>query len=142
MRFPRQSGFTLVEILIVVVILGVLSAIVVPQFARASGDAQMVGTVDQLVKLRRALAVYFVRENSRFPDASAGDGTWGGLLGGRYMRNAPSNIWVGGENARVITIGTGPDSSYHQDYGWIYNPDTGDVWAAGYDANDNPFPKP
>ncbi len=142
MRSLRRSAFTLVEILIVVVILGVLSAIVVPQFARATGDAQMVGTVDQLVKLRRALAVYFVRENSRFPNVEAGNGTWGELLGGHYMRNAPANIWVGGDNARVITLGTGPDSGYHTDYGWIYNPSTGDVWAAGYDAEDNPFPRP
>lgn len=142
MRSLRRSAFTLVEILIVVVILGVLSAIVVPQFARATGDAQMVGTVDQLVKLRRALAVYFVRENSRFPNVEAGEGSWGELIGGRYIRSAPTNVWVGGDNAKVITIGTSPDTSYHTDYGWIFNPSTGDVWAAGYDAEDNPLPRP
>ncbi|MHC4363321.1 MAG: type IV pilin protein, partial [Planctomycetota bacterium] len=36
-----QSGFTLVEILIVVVILGILAAIVIPQFTDASTEAKM-----------------------------------------------------------------------------------------------------
>ena len=36
----RAKGFTLVEILIVVVILGILAAIVVPQFTNATQDAQ------------------------------------------------------------------------------------------------------
>ena len=35
-----RSGFTLVEILIVVVILGILAAIVIPQFTNATQDAQ------------------------------------------------------------------------------------------------------
>ena len=36
----KNSGFTLVEILIVVVILGILAAIVIPQFSQASNEAR------------------------------------------------------------------------------------------------------
>ncbi|MCC7406490.1 MAG: prepilin-type N-terminal cleavage/methylation domain-containing protein, partial [Phycisphaeraceae bacterium] len=36
----RKSGFTLIEILIVVVILGILAAIVIPQFTNASETAK------------------------------------------------------------------------------------------------------
>jgi len=35
-----KSGFTLVEILIVVVILGILAAVVIPQFTEASTEAR------------------------------------------------------------------------------------------------------
>ena len=37
----KVRAFTLVELLIVVIILGILAAIVVPQFSQASSDAQL-----------------------------------------------------------------------------------------------------
>ncbi len=59
---PSRSGaaFTLVEVLIVVVVLGILAAIVVPQFAGASDSArnatagEIVRTVQQQIALHRA----------------------------------------------------------------------------------------
>jgi len=51
----QLKAFTLVEILIVVVILGILAAIVVPQFASATSDAQKATVADQVAKMRRLL---------------------------------------------------------------------------------------
>lgn len=135
-----RAAFTLVEILIVVVIIGILAAIVVPQYANATDDAKKQATVDQLVKLRQALNVYYFRHNSQFPSVSAGSGTWGELMTDGYFKYAPSNLYVAGSNGNVITIGTGPDSAKTDAYGWIFNPATGDVWAASFDGNDAPLP--
>lgn len=41
MRAKMNRAFTLVEILIVVVILGILAAVVIPQFVNASDEAQV-----------------------------------------------------------------------------------------------------
>lgn len=140
MTRQHTSAFTLVEILIVIVILGILAAIVVPQYSKATEDSKKQATVDQLVKLRQALGVYYVRCNAKYPTVSAGDGTWGELLTQGYFKYAPSNLHVGGANASVISIGTAPDSSKTTSYGWIFNPATGDVWAASFDADDKPIP--
>ena len=43
MRSRRSSGFTLVEILIVVVIMAVLAATIIPQFSSATNDAKTSG---------------------------------------------------------------------------------------------------
>jgi prepilin-type N-terminal cleavage/methylation domain-containing protein len=143
-HFSRPSrAFTLVEILIVVIILGILAAIVTPQFSSATEQAQTTSAIDQLKKIRSAISVYYVRNGNTLPDITAGDATWGPLIGtGDYMRDAPPNPYVGSPNGTVITIGTGPDTSYQRNYGWIYDPSTGDLWAGGFDSQDNPLPKP
>lgn len=135
-------AFTLVEILIVVVILGILAAIVIPQFSSATDQTSSMATLAQLKKIRDAIAIYHVRNNANFPNIVAGNGTWGELLDPNYLRQPPENMWVGASNAEVIVIGNTPDSSYHTTYGWIYWPATGELWAGAFDGGDNPFPKP
>lgn len=138
-----RRAFTLVEILIVVVILGVLAAIVVPQFGNATGEASAGTTNHELEKLRRALDVYQARWSSALPPIEAGDGTWGPLVGGggEYLKTAPRNPYVGGANGRVITIAAEADAAFQSEYGWIFDPATGRVWAGGFDADDRPLPR-
>ncbi len=137
----RYRAFTLVEILIVVVILGILAGIVVPQFVEATMTAESNSTTTELQKLRRHIEVFRARNGDLLPSITEGDGTWGELVGNEYLTAAPVNAWVGGANARVIVFGDGPDDGYQVDYGWIYNPDTGELWAGSYDGEDLPLPK-
>ncbi len=139
-----RKAFTLVEILIVVVILGILASIVVPQFASATSDAQRTAVTDQVAKIREEIAVYYVRNGNTWPDITAGDGTWGSLLSanGNYMRKPPANMWVGGANAKIIVLGTAPDSTYQTDYGWIFDATSGELWAGGCDGHDQVLPRP
>ena len=51
-----QRGFTLVELLIVVIILAILAAIVIPQFSSATVDAQEASLDSNLNALRSAIA--------------------------------------------------------------------------------------
>jgi len=142
-----RRAFTLIEILVVVVILGILAAVVVPQFASATTDAKKGATVDQLDKIRNALAVYYVRNDSKYPPITSGlpvDGAWGPLLDGdKYLRGAPNNMYVSGVNqangSKVILRDT-PDTAFTSDYGWIYDPNSGKLWAASYDSDDKPIP--
>ena len=54
----NKKGFTLVEILIVVIILGILAAIVVPQFTEASSDAKLSNLTTNLQSIRAQLELY------------------------------------------------------------------------------------
>ena len=137
-----RRGFTLVEILIVVVILGILASIVVPQFASATEQAQHVATLDQLNKLRKALALYYVRSNSVYPTVVAGEGTWGELLAQNYMREPPVNTWIGTGNSKTIVFGNAADPSWQTTHGWIFDPATGNVWAGSFNAADEAFDRP
>ncbi len=142
-RMP-QRGFTLVEILIVVVILGILAAVVVPQFSSATQDSKLRATLSQLHHLRNAMSVYSVQHSGRYPTVREGPGTWGELITLGYLKRRPTNNWVGGANATVITLADSPDAAYHQSYGWVFAVDgapsgTPEVWAAGFTGDDQPL---
>lgn len=72
MHRSRRHGFTLVEILIVVVILGILAAIVVPQFSNTTESARQSSFISDLKALASAAEVYTVRENQYLGDGSSG----------------------------------------------------------------------
>jgi general secretion pathway protein G len=132
-------AFTLIEILIVVVILGILAAIVVPQISRATEEAASTATYNELQKIRRHIEVYRIRHNGNYPSVAAGDGTWGEIIGPDHLMSPPTNAWVGGATSRVIVFGTAPDGAYQTAHGWIYDPATGAVWAGSFDALDQPI---
>ena len=67
------SGFTLVEILIVVVILGILAAIVVPQFATASQSATQASFITNVKSFGDATELYRVTYGTYPDDASTGE---------------------------------------------------------------------
>jgi general secretion pathway protein G len=63
----RRGAFTLVELLIVVVILGILAAVVVPQFSDASTDAKMSSLATDLQTIRGQLSLYRLQHNATYP---------------------------------------------------------------------------
>jgi len=62
-----KSGFTLVEILIVVVILGILAAIVIPQFTGASTEAKESALVSDLQSIRSQIELFKIQHNDILP---------------------------------------------------------------------------
>lgn len=142
LRQAVRRGFTLIEVLVVVIVLGILAALVMPHFVGTVEEATIQTAHHELYKLRRAIEVYTITNGNDLPDVTEGDGTWGALTSGnQYLKSAPVNPYVGGANSGVIVYGGGPDGNYQTGYGWIFNPATGEVWAGGFDGNDVPWPR-
>src|SRR5688500_1708203 len=69
---PR-SGFTLIEILIVVVIMAVLAAAIIPQFRASTEDAKGSTLKFNLHTMRNQVALYKVHHRGTVPQISAND---------------------------------------------------------------------
>ncbi len=66
-----QSGFTLVEIMIVVIIIGLLAAVVVPQFLTKVDDARVAKAKEDIQAMQTALTM-FKLDNYTYPSTEMG----------------------------------------------------------------------
>ncbi len=65
----NQAGFTLIEMLVVVVVLGILAMIIIPQVAVSTDDASLRTLETNLNTLRSAIELYYHQHTSNYPGA-------------------------------------------------------------------------
>ncbi|GDX98829.1 hypothetical protein LBMAG48_12330 [Phycisphaerae bacterium] len=139
-RISIRRAFTLVEILIVVVILGILAAIVVPQFASATQDSKAGNLKSQLGTLQRQIELYRAKNNG-YPTFDTGWGTESEpdtLVGGQYIKMAPVNAaWpdASAPERFAITTTTGAGERGHVDFGWVWNEADLTLYASYFDED-------
>jgi len=90
----NEKGFTLLEIMVVLIIIGVLAAMVAPRFIERADEAKVEATKAQMQNIAQALKMYRL-QNNRYPDSGAG---LHALVspdkgGKRYMDNVPKDAW-------------------------------------------------
>lgn len=147
----RQSGFTLIEVLIVVVIMSVLAATIIPQFSATTDDAKESAQLFNMHTLRSQIELYRIHHTA-YPDLDVAEnlgqltsatnaagtiGTGDGFPFGPYITaEIPENPF---NSDNTVVAGTG-DDVVAGGAGWQYDKSTGGIWPNNteYFASESP----
>ncbi len=140
-----KHGFTLIEILVVVIVLGILAAIVIPQFTDASVQARENMVKENLRMIRTQVGAYkaqhddvapgypngdrtqtpteadFVAQMTEMTDIG-GDTTAGVTPYGPYLRAMPENPLNNLNTVEILNDGDPLPATGDNSHGWIFRP--------------------
>jgi len=145
-----RTGFTLVEILIVVIILGILAVIILPEFSNASATARAAMLRDDLRVMRSQLTIFKAQHqgiSAGYPNGDSSQSPTEAALAaqitlatnqagltaplgtpgfgyGPYMREMPENPVNGRRTVLVLGDGVLFPNAPQDQYGWVYQPST------------------
>jgi general secretion pathway protein G len=137
----RSAGFTLVEVLIVVVIMAILAATIVPQFSNSSNDAKISSAKFNLHTLRSQIELYKSQHNGALPsiqnstltelvnntNSSGTVGTGAAFPYGPYLATVPMNPITQSNTVVPGPAGVVP-TTVTAGAGWQYDASTGKIY--------------
>jgi prepilin-type N-terminal cleavage/methylation domain-containing protein len=150
----KAAGFTLIEILLVVMILGIMAAIAVPAIGTYSKTARQSTLVTTCHTIRSQVQAYRLQHGDTLPDlaaASAGGNHFQPLLTvtnfrgqdrGPYLQSIPVNPLTEGStvlNATSFSVNGIPDPVPGADFIYDFTNDTGLVWGTSDRATGTPL---
>ena len=122
-----RRGFTLIELVVVIMVLAILTAVAAPKLFNTSGNATDASLKQTLAIVRDAIELYAAENAGALPGADGTEATFKTDVD-PYIRGAFPKCLVGAENDS-ITITTGPGAisgSGTPTEGWHYSNQTGE----------------
>ena len=138
----RPAGFTLMEVLIVVVIMTILATTVIPLFSSSTNDAKAAAVMNNVQALRSPIELYRAEHLTTYPtitnntlpqltgttDVNGNIGTGAAFTYGPYVDAVPCNPINGlATIGPVPTPGTPPATGDGR-YGYEYDATTGNIY--------------
>ncbi|HVP07495.1 MAG TPA: prepilin-type N-terminal cleavage/methylation domain-containing protein [Candidatus Acidoferrum sp.] len=139
-RLSENRGFTLIELVIIIVILGILAAVAIPKYQDITAQAKEAACRGALGGLRSGISIYYANQA-----VTTGTATWPTLVQlssiGTVMAQAiPKNPYQLSTNAPdSIVTGVTKGTIVGARGGWAYDAATGNIWPNTTSAGENNF---
>jgi MSHA pilin protein MshA len=138
-RISKQGGFTLIELVIIIVVLGILAAVAIPKYQDLTTQAKEASARAALGGIRSGITIYYANQA-----VTTGTATWptkaqletyGTVMAQGIPRNpyqatanAPDSICTGVTKGVLVAGGRG---------GWCYLDASGEIWPNTNTAGEN-----
>jgi len=138
LKTKNQSGFTLIELVIIIVVLGILAAVAIPRYMDISAQAKLSACKGALGGLRSGVSIFYANRA-----VTTGTATWPTLAEvstpGVVMEQAiPANPYQLTTNAPdSIVTGVTKGVIVGTRGGWAYLAATGEIWPNTNVAGEN-----
>jgi MSHA pilin protein MshA len=137
-RIRNHKGFTLIELVIIIVILGILAAVAIPKYKNISSEAKESATRAALGGLRSGITIYYANQA-----VTTGTAAWPPIdslrtIGVVMEQSIPKNPFQSDANASdSIVTGVTKGVVVGARGGWAYKPSTGEIWPNTSTAGEN-----
>jgi len=125
----NQRGFTLIELVIIIVILGILAAVAIPRYRNLSSEAKEAATRSSLGGLRSGITIYYANQA-----VSTGTAVWPPMdslvtRGVVMAQSIPKNPYQSNSNAPdSVVTGVTRGTIVGTRGGWAYLAGNGEIW--------------
>ena len=124
-RNRLRGGFTLVELTVVILIIGVIATIAAPRFFDSVGTAKNKSAAQTIEVMRNGIELYRAN-NSAYPGADGTAATFKTDLA-TFLRKEFPTCQVGKTNANIVFSAANPITVTADAEAWIYNKTTGEI---------------
>jgi len=129
LRQSNQGGFTLIELVIIIVVLGILAAVAIPKYQNITSEAKEAACRAALGGLRSGITIYYANQA-----VTTGSAAWPSITALRTVDSVmthaiPKNPYQSDSNAPdSIVTGVTKGTIVGSRGGWAYKASTGEIW--------------